>query len=262
MLNEGEASRYERQLMIRGFGESGQERLRKARVVIGGAGSLGTPAALYLAAAGVGTVRIIDHHQVDTSDLNSQVLHWSKDLGRSRLDSLCEKLRQVNDQVEIDAIEENITSENAADLTSGFDVILDGTDDLATRFCLNCAALTHHIPFVHGAVFGFEGRVTTIIPGRTPCLGCLYRGMDQPQKAPSIGVSSAVIGGLQATEAIKCILGIGHVLANQLLVYNGFKMRFSTLAIKRDPTCRHCGPSASGSYERQDTHPDLLSFRI
>ncbi len=262
MLTKEEINRYERQLMIRGVGESGQERLRNAKIVIGGAGGLGTPAALYLAAAGVGTIRIIDQHQMDTADLNSQVLHWTDDLGRSKLDSLCEKLRQVNDRVHIDGVGENITSDNAASLTSGFDIILDGTDDLSTRFFLNCAALTNRIPFIHGAVFGFEGRVTTIIPGRTPCLGCLYRGLTPQQKAPAIGVSSAVIGALQATEAIKIILGIGHLLANQLLVYNGFKMRFSTLAIRRDPACRYCGPPQTGMHEHQDTHPDLLSFRI
>ena len=262
MLTEEELKRYERQLMIRGIGESGQERLKRARVVIGGAGGLGTPAAMYLAAAGVGTIRIIDSEQVDISNLNRQVLHWTKDLGRSKLDSLGEKLRQLNGQVEIEGISEPINEDNACRLTSGFDVILDGTDDLATRFFLNSAALKNGITFVHGAVFGFEGRVTTIIPGRTPCLGCLYRGITPQQKTPVIGVASAVVGSLQATEAIKYILGIGHLLANQLLVYNGFKMRFTTLAIKRDPACRQCGAPKAGTYEHQDSHPDILSFRV
>ena len=262
MLTEEELKRYDRQMTIRGIGEAGQERLKRARVVIGGAGGLGTPAALYLAAAGVGTIRIIDSEEVDISSLNRQVLYWTKDIGRNKLESLCEKLRQLNDRVQIEAIGDPIGESNAASLTSGFDVIIDGTDNLVTRFLLNTAALENGIPFVHGAVFGFEGRVTTIIPGRTPCLGCLYRGTVPQQKFPVIGVASAVVGALQATEAIKYILGIGHLLANQLLVYNGFKMRFSTLAIRRDPNCKYCGDPKTDLRESQDSRPDILSLRI
>ncbi len=240
MLSQVELDRYDRQLIIRGIGEPGQQKLKNAKVVIAGAGGLGVPAGLYLAAAGVGTIRIIDSDKVDISHLNRQVLHWTKDVGRSKIDSLCEKLAQLNDQIQIDAVNEPLTEVNVIRLTSGFDVILDGTDNLETRLLLNLASIENNIPFVHGAVFGFEGRITTIIPGRTPCLGCLYRGPLTQQKYPIIGVAQAVIGSLQATEAIKYILGMGHLLTNQLLAYNGLKMRFGTLAIKRDPNCPVC----------------------
>jgi molybdopterin-synthase adenylyltransferase len=240
MLSQDERQRYERQLLIRGIGEAGQDRLKQAKVVIAGAGGLGIPAALYLAAAGIGTIRIIDSENVDISHLNRQVLHWTEDVGRPKLDSLCEKLRRLNDQVEIEAIYEDLTEINVVRLTAGFSIILDGTDDLETRFLLNTAALENRIPFVHGAVFGFEGRLTTIVPGHTPCLRCLYRGTNPQQKLPVIGVTQAVIGSLQATETIKYVVGMGHLLTNQLLVYNGLKMRFGMLAIKRDPTCKIC----------------------
>jgi molybdopterin-synthase adenylyltransferase len=240
MLSQDERQRYERQLLIRGIGEAGQDKLKQAKVVIAGAGGLGIPASLYLAAAGIGTIRIIDSENVDISHLNRQVLHWTEDVGRPKLDSLCEKLRRLNDQVEIEAIYEHLTESNVVRLTAGFHIILDGTDDVETRFLLNTAALENRIPFVHGAVFGFEGRLTTIVPGHTPCLGCLYRGTTPQQKLPVIGVTQAVIGSLQATEAIKYVLGMGHILTNQLLVYNGLKMRFGTLAIRRDPTCKIC----------------------
>jgi molybdopterin-synthase adenylyltransferase len=240
MLSQDERQRYERQILMRGIGDTGQDKLKQAKVVIAGAGGLGIPAALYLTGAGVGTIRIIDSEAVDISCLNRQVLHWTKDVGRPKLDSLCEKLRDLNDQVEIEAISEILSASNVARLTAGFDVILDGTDDFETRFLLNMAALENRIPFVHGAVFGFEGKLTTIVPGHTPCLGCLYRGSVPQHKLPVIGVTEAVIGSLQATETIKYVLGMGHVLTNQLLVYNGLKMRFGMLAIKKDPACKIC----------------------
>ena len=262
MLTEEELRRYERQLTIRGVGESGQERLKKASVVIAGAGGHGTAAALYLAAAGVGTIRIIDCEQVEMSSLNRQVLYRTKDVGRNRLDSLCERLLDLNDQVHIEGISEMITEANASEVTSGADVLVDGSDHLITRLLLNSASLNNGIPFVHGAVFGFEGRLTTIIPGRTPCLGCIYRGPVTPQKFPIIGAASGVVGGLQATEAIKLILGVGHLLASQLLVYNGFRMKFNTLAIRRDPTCKYCGSVKSDPSDRLLSGVDIVSARI
>jgi molybdopterin/thiamine biosynthesis adenylyltransferase len=240
MLSEEERQRYDRQMMVRGIGEEGQNKLKQAKVVIAGTGGLGTPTALYLAAAGVGTIRLIDSDKVELGNLNRQILHWTRDVGRNKVDSASEKLRQLNDKIEVEAIAETITESTVSRLISGFTVVLDGTDNLETRFILNSAVLQLGIPFIHGAVNSFEGRLTTILPGKTPCLGCIYRGTIPHIKTPVIGVTPAIIGALQATEAIKLITGVGQLLTNQLLVFNGLRMRFTTLNIKRDPDCSYC----------------------
>ena len=240
MLTQEEMLRYTRQIMIREIGEGGQEKLKRARVLIAGIGGLGTPIALYLAAAGVGTIRIVDNDKVEMSNLNRQVVHWTPDIGRNKTDSATAKLAQLNDGIRIEPMAETIDEKSVSRLTSGIDVIMDATDNLGTRFLLNSAALEKGIPFIHGAVSGFEGRMTTIIPGKTPCLGCIYRGTIPQRKTPVLGATPAVIGALEATEAIKYIVGAGQLLTNQLLIYDGLKMRFITLGIKRDPNCRYC----------------------
>ena len=241
MLTKEERERYDRQIMIRGIGEAGQEKLKRARVVIAGSGGLGSPVAIYLAAAGVGTIRIIDHDKVEFSNLNRQVLHWGKDIGRSKVDSAAEKLKQLNKSVKIEKVAETINETNVSQLVAGFDLIVDAMDNLPTRLLLNRAAIENKIPFIHGAVYGFEGRVMTIIPGQTACLKCVYRGLIPQEKFPVIGVTPAVIGCLQATEAIKYIVGIGELLTNRLLVYDGLNMKFTELTVRRDPNCEHCG---------------------
>jgi molybdopterin/thiamine biosynthesis adenylyltransferase len=245
MLSDEERQRYDRQIMVRGIGEQGQERIKKARVVIAGVGGLGTPAAARYRAAGIGTIRLIDRDVVQLSNLNRQVLHWTKDLGRNKIDSAAEKLRQFNDGIVVEAVADTIDEQNVIQLVAGFDIIVDGLDNLDTRFVVNRAALKTGIPFVHGAVSGFEGRVTTIVPGKTPCLGCIYRGTIPEQKSPVIAVTTGVIGVLEATEVIKYLLGIGQLLTGQLLVYNGLRPALTTLTVKRNPDCRYCGPSAS-----------------
>ena len=241
MLTKDEKERYDRQIIMRGFGEEGQEKLKRAKVIIAGGGGLGSPSTIYLAAAGVGTIRIVDHDRVELSNLNRQILHWDKDIGRNKVDSAAEKLSQLNQSVKIEAIEETINETNASKLVAGFDVIVDAMDNLPTRYLLNKAAIENHIPFIHGAVYGLEGRAMTIIPGETACLRCVYRGLIPEEKFPVIGVAPAVIGCIQATEAIKYITGIGKLLTNRLLVYDGLSMRFIELTVKRDPDCEHCG---------------------
>jgi len=240
MLTNEEKERYDRQIIMSGFGEEGQEKLKKAKVIVAGGGGLGSPSSIYLAAAGVGTIRIIDHDRVELSNLNRQVLHWDKDLGRNKVDSAAEKLKQLNQGVKIEAMEETINEANVSELTAGFDVIVDAMDNLPTRYLLNKAAIEHRIPFIHGAVYGLEGRAMTIIPGETACLRCVYRGLIPQEKFPVIGVAPAVIGCIQATEVIKYITGIGKLLTNRLLVYDGLSMQFLTLTVKRDPDCEHC----------------------
>jgi len=241
MLTRDEWERYDRQIMIEGFGEEGQEKLKRAKVIIVGAGGLGSPVAIYLAAAGVGTIRIIDHDRVALSNLNRQVLHWDEDIGRRKVNSASEKLKRLNQGVKIEATEETITEANASQFVAGFDLIVDAMDNLPTRYILNKVALERNIPFFHGAVYGFEGRAMTIIPGETACLRCVYPEVIPARKFPVIGVTPAVIGCIQATEAIKYIVGIGELLTNRLLIFDGLGMKFTEFKVKKDPSCEHCG---------------------
>ena len=241
MLTAEEKKRYDRQIMIRGLGEQGQEKLKRAKVIIAGSGGLGSAASLYLVAAGVGMIRVVDHDRVELSNLNRQVLHWHKDIGRNKVESAAEKLSQLNPGVKIEPTREMISEANIRQLVAGFDLIVDAVDNMPTRYLLNKAALESRIPLVHGAVYGFEGRAMTIIPGKTACLRCVYRGLIPKEKPPVIGVAPAVIGCIQATEAIKYIVGIGKLLTNRVLVYDGLNMKLSELLVKRDPNCEHCG---------------------
>jgi len=241
MLTRHERERYDRQIMLREIGEAGQEKLKRASVFIAGIGGLGSPVAIYLTAAGIGRIRLVDHDRVDRSNLNRQVLHWDNDIGRSKVESAAEKLKRLNPEVEIEAIEETITEANLAELLTGFDLIVDAMDNLPTRYLLNKAALDNNIPFFHGAIYGFEGRAMTIIPHKTACLRCVYRGVIPEEKFPVIGVTPAVIGCIQATEVIKYIVGIGELLTNKLLNYDALNMEFTEFNIKKDPHCEHCG---------------------
>ena len=242
MLTEKEKQRYDRQIMIYGFGEAGQEKLKKAKVFIAGAGGLGSPVATYLAAAGIGTLRIADHDTVELSNLNRQVLHWEENIGNEKAASAAEKLRKLNPEITIETIPETITEANASRLVGDADLIVDAMDNLPTRYLLNKTAIEKGIPFFHGAVYGFEGRAMTVIPGKTACLNCLYHGAEVPrEKFPVIGVTPAVIGCLQATEVIKYIVGLGELMTDRLLVYDALKMTFIELNVKKDPNCKHCG---------------------
>ena len=240
-MTDEELGRYERQMKIDGFGVAGQEKLKKAKVVVVGAGGLGTPAATYLAAAGIGTLRIVDNDRVDLSNLNRQILHWTKDVKSNKVDSASRKLRQLNDTIQVEPVMETLTETNALDLISGFDVVVDGTDNLETRLAVNKAIVQKKIPFVHGAVYGFQGRATTIVPYETACIRCLYRGVLPQTKPAVLGVTPGLIGLVEATETVKLILGMGTLLKDRLLVYDGLKMTFATLKIRRNPTCEDCG---------------------
>jgi adenylyltransferase/sulfurtransferase len=230
--------------MIGEIGQEGQGKLKRSRVVIAGSGGLGSPIAIYLTAAGIGMIRLIDHDRVALSNLNRQILHWEEDVGRKKVDSAKTKLRNLNSTVEIQAIAETITEENVSELVGGCDAIVDAMDNLPTRYILNRCAVEKNIPFIHGAVNGFEGRVMTVIPGETACLRCMYRGLVPQEKFPVIGVAPAVIGSIQATEVIKYLVGIGNLLTNRLLIYDGLKATFSEFRLNKNPNCDHCGPLA------------------
>jgi len=242
MLSSRELEKYDRQIMIHGFGEEGQEKLKKARVFIAGIGGLGSPVAIYLAAAGVGKIRIADHDTVELSNLNRQVLHYERNIDKKKVDSAATKLAQLNPDIKIEKISVTITDKNISRLVADSDLIVDAMDNLPTRYLLNRTAIEKNIPFFHGAVYGFEGRAMTIIPGKTACLNCVYHGAAVPkEKFPVIGVTPAVIGCIQATEVIKYLLGLGDLLTDRLLNYDALRMKFTEFKISRDPNCEQCG---------------------
>ncbi|MEM2455657.1 MAG: HesA/MoeB/ThiF family protein, partial [Candidatus Bathyarchaeia archaeon] len=215
-LTEYDLIRYDRQIRINGFGVEGQRRLKKATILVAGAGGLGFPISVYLAAAGIGTIRIIDADIVELDNLNRQLLHWDKDIGRRKVDSAREKLRQINPTINVEVYDEKITDENALTLIDGADAVVDALDNYETRLALNKACIEKKIPFFHGAVHGFVGQATTIIPGETACLRCIIP--TPPPKHdifPILGPIAGTIGSIQATETIKYLVGVGDLLKNK-----------------------------------------------
>lgn len=241
MLSQEELIRYDRQILIPEIGRKGQERLKKAKVFIAGAGGLGSPISIYLAVAGIGHIKIADHDKVELSNLNRQILHWYKDIDRLKVDSAVEKLSQINPDVKIEFISETIDETSVVSMTDGFDAIVDAMDNLPDRYILNRAAVERNIPFFHGAVRGLEGRVMTIIPGKTACLRCMYHGTPPPEKSPVLGATPSIIAAVQVTEVIKYFVGMGDLLADRLLIYDGMDMRFKEFKVRRNPECDHCG---------------------
>jgi molybdopterin/thiamine biosynthesis adenylyltransferase len=241
MLTADEWQRYDRQILIKEIGEEGQEKLKRAKVLVAGAGGLGSPISLYLAAAGVGTIRLVDGDTVDLSNLNRQILHGDRDIGRVKVHSAKDKLALLNAAVKIEALQVTINEDNINSLVEGCDLIVDAMDNLPTRYILNKAAIEKGIPFFHGAVRGLEGRAMTIIPGKTPCLRCMYHGDVPKEKFPVIGVTPAVIGSIQATEVIKYLVGMGDLLTGRLLIYDGMSMEFREFKVSKNPQCEHCG---------------------
>lgn len=232
--------RYDRQIIIEGFGEAGQRRLQETSVFIAGAGGLGSPAAFYLAAAGIGRLRIVDRDTVALSNLNRQILHGDRDVGRDKVESAKEKLLVLNPDVKVEAIKTVINEETVHELLAGCDLIVDALDNFPSRYLLNRVALEKGIPFFHGAVYGFEGRAMTVIPRQGACFRCLYENGPPESKFPVVGVAPAVIGAIQATEVIKYLVGIGDLLVDRLLVYDGLGMVFTEMKLERDPDCEDC----------------------
>jgi molybdopterin/thiamine biosynthesis adenylyltransferase len=241
MLSQEELVRYDRQIMIGEIGREGQERLKNASVFIAGAGGLGSPLSLYLAAAGVGHIKIADNDTVELSNLNRQILHWEEDIGKRKIDSAMDKLSRFNPDIKLEIIHDTINEENVSRMVDGFNAIADAMDNFPTRYVLNKAAVEKNIPFFHGAVRGLEGRAMTIIPGKTACLRCMYHGTPPAEKSPVIGVTPAIIGSIQATEVIKYLVGMGDLLTDRLLIYDGMEMVFKEFKVRKNPECDHCG---------------------
>ena len=239
-LTEYDQQRYNRQMLIRGFGEKGQEKLKNSTVFIAGAGGLGSPIATYLAVAGIGHIILADMDVVELSNLNRQILHWDVNVGHYKVESAREKLVGINPHVKVTALQIRIDEENVLELTKGADVIIDAMDNYPTRFLLNKASITHNVPFVHGSVWGLEGRLTTFIPGKTPCLDCIVPEAPPKEVFPVLGATPGVIGTLQVTETIKLLLGIGEPLINRMLIYDGEYLDFHIIPLEKDPECRTC----------------------
>jgi sulfur-carrier protein adenylyltransferase/sulfurtransferase len=246
-LTNDEVKRYSRHLIMPEVGVDGQRKLKAAKVLCIGAGGLGSPAALYLAAAGVGRLGIVDFDAVDVSNLQRQVLHSTADIGRPKLTSAKEKLHALNPEIQIDTFETALTSENALRLFEPYDVILDGTDNFPTRYLVNDACVLLGKPNAYGSIFRFEGQASVFATKDGPCYRCLYPEPPPPGLVPScaeggvLGVLPGLIGVIQATEAIKLILGVGEPLIGRFLIYDALRMRFRELKLKKDPDCPVCG---------------------
>ncbi|NYT16433.1 MAG: HesA/MoeB/ThiF family protein [Methanomicrobiales archaeon] len=239
MLTEREIERYSRQIAF--IGEEGQERLKAAHVVLAGAGGLGCPAALYLAVAGLGRLTIIDSDQVEMTNLNRQILHWEQDIGRNKTVSARDKLQAVNPDMVIDDVCEVVTGQNAKALTRQATLIIDALDNFPARYALNLAALVHGIPCIHGAVSGYDGHLTTVIPGETACLQCIFPNPPGGSEFPIIGTTAGIIGLMQAHEAIKFLTGRGTLMKNRLLIWDGRDSSVTFLDLEPDPECTACG---------------------
>jgi adenylyltransferase/sulfurtransferase len=246
-LDPGEIRRYSRHLVLPEVGREGQERLKEARVLVVGAGGLGAPLALYLAAAGVGTLGLVDFDVVDFSNLQRQILYGEPDVGRPKLEAAARRLGQVNPHVHLELHETRLDRDNALDLMAGYDVISDGTDNFATRYLVNDACALLGKPNVHGSILRFEGQASVFWAARGPCYRCLFPDPPPPGTVPScaeggvLGALPGIIGSIQAMETIKLLLGVGETLLGRLLVFDGLAMDFRSLKLRKDPDCPLCG---------------------
>jgi molybdopterin/thiamine biosynthesis adenylyltransferase/rhodanese-related sulfurtransferase len=246
-LSHEEIRRYSRHLIMPEVGMEGQRKLKAASVLLIGAGGLGSPLGMYLAAAGVGRIGLVDYDVVDESNLQRQVIHGTKDVGRPKLDSARERMQDINPNVQIDTYNTPLTSENALDILAPYDVIVDGTDNFPTRYLVNDACVMLGKPNVYGSIFRFEGQASVFDASQGPCYRCLFPSPPPPGLVPScaeggvLGVLPGTIGAIQATETIKLILGIGETLVGRLLLYDALKMEFTFVKLRKNPECPVCG---------------------
>ena len=240
-LSEKELERYNRQMMIPGWGAEGQLKLKEAQVAVAGEGGLGNPVSLYLAAAGVGRILIIDDDCYELSNLNRQILGGQEDIGRPKVDVVKEKLHTLNSEIEIKALNMKITAENACDLIKGSDVVVDAMDNWKTRFDLNNACVESRIPLVHAGIHSLSGQITTIVPGEGPCLQCIIpKPPPEVRPFPVLGATPGFFATLQVMEVVKLILRIGIPLIGRLLLFSGEDMSCSVVQVSRNPECPVC----------------------
>src|SRR6266542_106995 len=246
-LSRDEIFRYSRHLIIPDVAMDGQKRLKNARVLLIGAGGLGSPNAMYLAAAGVGHIGLVDFDEVDASNLQRQIIHGTSDIGRPKLESASDKIREINPYVEVTLHETRLTSENARQIIRAYDLIVDGSDNFPTRYLVNDACVLEGKPYVWGSIYRFDGQASVFWAEHGPCYRCLYPEPPPPGMVPScaeggvLGVLCASIGSVQVTEAIKLITGIGEPLVGSLMVYDALEMDYRKITVRKDPNCAVCG---------------------
>jgi adenylyltransferase/sulfurtransferase len=239
MFSERERERYKRQMML--FGDEGQERLKQAEIFIAGAGGLGSPVSIYLAVAGIGTITLVDNDVVEQTNLNRQILHYDRDIGKKKTASAEEKLREINPDIVVKVIDTTIDATNVDSLVGTADGIVDAMDNFPARYLLNETAWKKDIPFFHGAIRGLYGQATTIIPGMTPCFACIFPSAPLKEVVPVVGVTPGLIGMVQATEVIKYFTHDGKLLSGRLFIWDGREARAEEICIERNPTCPVCG---------------------
>ncbi len=250
-LNEQQIERYHRNILLERIGGTGQQKLLSSKVLIIGAGGLGSPAAFYLAAAGIGTIGLLDGDEVDLSNLQRQILHHTDDIDSPKVDSAKEKLKALNPDVTIHTYKTWARADNIAEIVRQYDFVIDCVDNFETKFLINDACYFERIPYSHGGILQFEGQLMTIVPQQTACFRCVFQSpppaetVAPPEQTGVLGVVPGVIGTLQATEAIKYILGIGDLLTDSLLTYSAMTMDFRKLQLARNGQCPLCGDPAS-----------------
>jgi molybdopterin/thiamine biosynthesis adenylyltransferase len=260
MLTDSQIDRYSRHIILKEVGGKGQQKLLAGRVLIIGAGGLGAPAALYLAAAGVGTIGIADADAVDVTNLQRQVIHFTPDVGKAKVESAAEKMRAINPDVTVKTYHEWITAANIDGILAGYDFVIDGTDNFAAKFLVNDACVLAGKPYSHAGILQFEGQALTVIPGKSTCFRCIFPEPPPKDAIPTcsqagvLGVLPGVVGSIQATEAVKFLLGKGDLLAGRLLTYNALSMKFREVPIDRNPRCPACGenPTITGLRDEVD----------
>ncbi len=255
-LTKEQIERYSRHIILERVGGAGQEKLLESSVLIVGAGGLGSPAGLYLAAAGIGTIGIVDADRVDLTNLQRQIIHYTADVGREKVVSAADKIKALNPDVAVKTYRQWAKADNFRQIIREYDFVIDGTDNFAAKFLVNDACYFERKPFSHAGILRFDGQLMTVIPGRTACYRCVFHSPPPPGSVPScsqagvLGVLAGVIGSLQATEAIKFLLGIGELLTDTLLSYSGLTMEFRKKQLRRNPDCPLCG-----------AHPEITELR-
>ncbi|MDH5753909.1 MAG: HesA/MoeB/ThiF family protein [Candidatus Bathyarchaeota archaeon] len=241
-LSPSELERYERQMLISGWGVEGQKKLKSAKVAVVGIGGLGCSAAIYLAAVGIGKIILVDKGKFKLNNLNRQILCWQRDVGKFKAEVAKEKLEALNPEIEVEAVVAEITKDNTHDVIGDVDVVVDGQDNWKTRFIINEYCVMRNIPFIHAGVSALHGQMTTIVPGKGPCLRCIFpKDPPEVEKILVLGATPALFASLQVMETVKLVTGIGKPLVGRMLFANGEEMVFETVEVKRNVECPVCG---------------------